>query len=89
MQSHILASLLLVLALSTDFNITTTSTCSAFSANGAYCTKWEQHGRVVEDYGSCFPAHSLVKTPEGLIRIDNLKVGDLVLGFAEGKEVFT
>ena len=61
MKGYILA-LLLVVCLTTDFNISSTSTCTNLSATG-FCTRWEQSGRVEEDYGSCFPADAQLMTP--------------------------
>jgi hypothetical protein len=87
-QGHILLVFLLVGAFSADFNISAVSICTNVSAQG-YCLAWKQSGTVVEDYGSCFPAHAEVMTPQGLTRMDELKKGDLVLGFKEGKEIFS
>lgn len=88
MKTQILFSLFVAISLAADFNITSTSLCTNVSAQG-FCLRWQQSGTVREDYGSCFPAHAKVMTPNGLVRMDSLKKGDFVLGLQKGEETFT
>jgi len=56
----------------------------------AGCTSWSQQGSVSEST-SCFPGDASVLTPLGPVRLDQLQIGDMVLGYdaSEGKDVFT
>ena len=73
-MKYLLLALLIVLSLSTNFDITSTSACTN-TANG-FCTRWEQNGTVTEQMGSCFPADARVITPHGPLPMKNLKKGD-------------
>lgn len=79
MKKSILLAILIVSVLSADFNISAVSLCTNVSVTG-HCLAWKQTGTVIENYGSCFPSHAEVMTPQGLIRMDQLKKGDLILG---------
>ena len=78
MNKLIFAASILVLALATNFDITSSSTCTNFTAG--FCTKWEQTGTVQEQMGSCFPAPARVMGRNGPISMQELKRGDEILG---------
>lgn len=86
MSKGLLLACLLVLALSTNFDITSTSVCTSMSAG--FCTRWEQNGTVQEQLGSCFPAGARVLGRQGPIRMSDLRKGDEILGWVDGKEGF-
>ena len=86
MNKLIFAATILVLALATNFDITSSSTCTNFTAG--FCTKWEQTGTVQEQMGSCFPASARVMGRNGPISMQELKRGDEILGLVDGKEDF-
>jgi hypothetical protein len=74
MSKTLLLACLLVFALSTNFDITSTSVCT--STSGGFCTRWEQNGTVQEQMGSCFPATARVISRNGPIFMLQLKKGD-------------
>ena len=79
----LLVALLIALTFSTNFDITSTSSCTNI-ANG-FCTRWEQNGTVTEQLASCFPAGARVITPQGPLTMSSLKKGDQILGWVNGK----
>jgi hypothetical protein len=87
MKSVILLGCLFVLTLHASFDISSSSTCTNYSSG--FCTRWEQNGTVQEQMGSCFPATAQLMTPSGLVQIKDIKKGDFVLGWIDGKEQFS
>lgn len=83
MKKIILIFLVILLATSTNFDITSTSTCTNFTSG--FCTKWEQTGTVQEQMGSCFPANTQVIGKLGPIKMKDLKKGDEILGWIDEK----
>ena len=53
------------------------------------CNKWIFNVSTAYHGFSCFPAQTKVMTEAGLKRMDEVKKNDLILGFKDGKEVFT
>jgi hypothetical protein len=82
----VILSLLLILALGSNFDIVSTSACTN-TANG-FCTRWEQNGTVQEQLGSCFPGSARVMTTDGPRSMRELKKGDMILGWVDGKEEY-
>lgn len=82
----VVLSCLIMLTFGSNFDIVSTSTCTAIQ-NG-FCTRWEQNGTVQEQLGSCFPANTRLITPNGPLSMQDLKKGDEVLGWVNGKEQF-
>lgn len=87
MKQVLLLVALVALISATNFDITSTSSCTNFAAG--FCTRWEQNGTVQEQLGSCFPGKARVMTPRGLVSMNALKKGDFVLGWVDGREEFT
>lgn len=86
MNKFICIATLIVLISSSNFDITSTSTCTNFTAG--FCTRWEQIGTVQEQLGSCFPNDVQVIGRNGNIFMRDLKKGDWILGWVDGKEEF-
>ena len=83
----LLVSCILAVAISTQFDITSTSTCTNYASG--FCTRWEQNGTVIEQLGSCFPSDTLLMTRLGPKTIDSIEVGEEILTLKNGKEEFS
>ncbi len=83
----IIAATLLCLSWCSTFDVQVTSTCTNFTNNT--CVSWSQTGSIIEQQAACLPGDAEVITPDGPKRMDELVVGDLVLGHDDGRDVYT
>ena len=83
-------ALFLGLTAAVKHTITVSHDCIVVNETSGECTSW-QSGGSLEAETSCFPGGSVVLSDHGVVRMDKLKVGDLILGHdaSTGLDVFT
>ena len=64
-------------------------TCVSRNTTGGPCNKWNFTLGTYYNGAVCFPSKTRVMTEQGLKRMDEIQKGDKVLGYKNGKEVFT
>ena len=90
LPKYVLVSCLIFISLA-QYNLGTTGslTCVLRQNNTGPCNKWIFNVSTAYHGFSCFPGEAKVMTEEGLKRMDEVNKNDSILGYKDGKEVFT